>query len=561
MFLRSIIYNSSHATIKFAADELQRLIANKGLDVEVQQSLLPASINYDKIFIMLEAEYNKSAYCVKPLQVKKDGFALIEDKGNVWIVGKEERSTLYGVYNYCEKKYRYQWIGINEEISHKVSPTSANIYGIQEPLFSRRGNVIETINDYDYIRDLIDWGIKSGLNEFFFTFFLWDEIKQYIREDLVKRSVNVTLGGHSLNYLLNEIKNDYSYSSFKEADGFSFFTSIEIQDLVINKITDICTADPIISRISLWPEDVGIDEKRFSNFMSSYIAFIERLKFSLKEEQLNVEVEHIVYNAGLVWNMLERNAETKASEHVDVLYAYWGRDYSQSIHASSPEQERAYSSLIDWRDQTSQKGQGFTVLEYYSDHFMLSELFPPLLSRIKSDFTDYKEHHIDGVLNLVVPLHEKNPSSERASKYPWKWIHQLNNYLYAGLSWGKDFDSLLDSYFSVFGKDKEKYRLLLLDLEKILSRHTKWNVPLFPARVVDPEKVISDRNDKEIIDFLQKIIDFFTDKSVTSETIFAGQSYKSLSTKDMTLVYFSCLKKIATDCQQAWLAKAQNGEK
>ena len=29
----------------------------------------------------------------------------------------------------------------------------------------------------------------------------------------------------------------------------------------------------------------------------------------------------------------------------------------------------------------------------------------------------------------------------------------------------------------------------LVELEKLVSQHTKWNAPLFPARVVDPEKV------------------------------------------------------------------------
>ena len=61
---------------------------------------------------------------------------------------------------------------------------------------------LETINDPGYINSLIDWGVKNGQNEYFFTFFLWDEIKSYVAPELQKRNVDVTLGGHSLSYLL-----------------------------------------------------------------------------------------------------------------------------------------------------------------------------------------------------------------------------------------------------------------------------------------------------------------------------------------------------------------------
>ena len=69
----------------------------------------------------------------------------------------------------------------------------------------------------------------------------------------------------------------------------------------------------MITRISLWPEDIGIDEKNASGFLPTYIRFTEKLKEALDEEGVHVEVEYIVYNAGLSWNMLERENQTEAS--------------------------------------------------------------------------------------------------------------------------------------------------------------------------------------------------------------------------------------------------------
>ena len=56
---------------------------------------------------------------------------------------------------------------------------------------------------------------------------------------------------------------------------------------------------------------------------------------------------------------------------------------------------------------------------------MLTELFPPLLTRIQQDLHDYKQLNINGVLNLIVPTHQKQHYPELEVNYPWKWIHHL----------------------------------------------------------------------------------------------------------------------------------------
>ena len=79
---------------------------------------------------------------------------------------------MYGVYHFCEVKDGYCWVDLEESILRYDAPIqTAMKEDIQEPIFSRRGNIIETINDPVYINLLIDWGIKNRLNEFFFTFF------------------------------------------------------------------------------------------------------------------------------------------------------------------------------------------------------------------------------------------------------------------------------------------------------------------------------------------------------------------------------------------------------
>ena len=64
---------------------------------------------------------------------------------------------------------------------------------------------------------------------------------------------------------------------------------------------------------------------------------------------------------------------------------------------------------------------------------------------------------------------------------------------------------IVEEYFTVFNEDKAAFYEMLIELEKLVSQHTKWNVPLFPARVVDPEKVHEPMNQLKIGSYLQEV--------------------------------------------------------
>ena len=314
------------------------------------------------------------------------------------------------------------------------------------------------------------------------------------------------MGGHSLSYLLTEIQKEDSRENLQEEEKLKFFAENTIlQEKVIQKIVEVCLENTVITRISLWPEDIGIDEKNAMDFYQTYIRFTEKLKEALSEKAPHVDAEYIVYNAGLSWNMLERDQETEVSSQVDALYAYWGRDYSTSIDSGEQRQDRATQALKDWIGQTGKKKRSLTVLEYYSDHFMLSELFPPLVTRIQQDLQAYKELNVEGVLNLIVPIHHKKESPECLENYPWKWIHHLNNYIYTRIAWGERFEDIVEEYFTIFNEDKDQFYSIILQLENMVSQHTKYNAPLFPARIVDPEKVTEQVKELMIAEYLEEV--------------------------------------------------------
>ncbi|WP_096274321.1 alpha-glucuronidase family glycosyl hydrolase [Paucisalibacillus globulus] len=542
-----IIYFSNHQTILFAVAELRRLHMKLNINLAIQFSnkvnLLVSTER--RIILMLEKDFQ-----LEKLQLASDGFYITQINEDVYIVGESERAILYGVYQYAEEQLGYRFVGLKEVVQDDFTPTDIQTK-VYNPRLKRRGTIVETIRDPQYIIQLIDWGTKNGLNEFFFTFFLWDEIGTYLYRELEKRNFNITLGGHSLSFLLGEKVQELE-------EGAAFFSKgSELQEYVIQQIIANCQRNPIVRRISLWPEDVGITEKDYSTFMPNYISFVEDLKEGLSTNHLDVEVEHIVYNAGLEWNMLERNMNTQPSSEVDVLYAFWGRNYGESLLTQEENQSRAYQALEDWKAQVDQKHTSLTVLEYYSDHFMLSELFPPLMQRIEADMKVYEDLGVEGVLNLIVPVHQKQDSLE--VRYAWKWVQMMNHYFYAGLSWGKDFHILSDRFFHSFGERANFYREVLRQLEGKLASHTAYNIPLFPARVIDPEKVTELSNVSEIVSYLDDVLGIIKEQSINLDPslipIQQNDNFSSFTQEENLLFYLHHIKVTLELIRDKWRNK------
>lgn len=553
-----IHYSQTHETIRFAAEELQRLMQQVGDDafIHYQKEWDNSHEPMERIHLLTTDEYDK-LNSLHSLSIQDDGFAIVRDSDGTWIIGNEPRSVLYGVYTYAKQQFGYRFIMLNAEDRGVPEQSSYENPYIHTPMFTRRGNVIETIKDPDYINALIDWGVKNGQNEYFFTFFLWDELKPFLTSALKKRGVHVTLGGHSLSYLLRDLMLTESAIPSHDEKNLTFFSpQSPLQKKVIERIVTICQENEVVTRISLWPEDIGVDRKTSEDFLSNYIRFTEKLREALADNQLSVEVEYIVYNAGLAWIMLERE-QTAVSGQVDALYAYWGRDYSTGIEVNEENQRRATQALKDWHTSIAKKGRTLTVFEYYSDHFMLSELFSPLMNRIKHDLKDYKELGITGILNLIVPIHKKPHDPAEKSSYPWKWVHHMNNYVYARMSWGDSYETIIDEYFIMFGHENEKFKEILFTLETRIAKLTKWNVPLFPARVVDPEKVKEVNHAGQIAKELRQIHEYVSNLDLYLETRnpLHHQAQASFTANEMMLMYIYYVKVFSELYLTEWNSK------
>ncbi|SDD16832.1 hypothetical protein SAMN02799630_02302 [Paenibacillus sp. UNCCL117] len=440
-----------------------------------------------------------------------DDFVVLRTRHGLVLSGKSERATLYAVYEYAREQWGLGWVYPGEAPAvlgpaawQESRGADAQGAGSREasapvriraysPRLERRGFVFETINEPDYLKAMVDWLAKNRVNELFFTFSLWDQVGGELAPEIAKRGISVTLGGHSLMFFLEKGRDRYPnqtaahpYTAKAQVD----FKDAVWQELLLRDMIAYCRDVSNLSRISLWPEDKAADKE---GFLNAYLRFTEKLDAGLREAGLPVCVEHIAYNAGLAWGMLERR-DAEPSRDVHTLWAYWGRDYRYGYEDSPHESDRrAKRALLEWADTTGQTGRELTIFEYYSDHFMLSRLFPFMPRRIMEDVAFYEQLQVHGIVDLVVPYRGEDP-------YPWRWVHGFNSYVFCRALWSDDLEGILRDYYAYYpAAERAGVRALFEELEAQLGQITYWNIPLFPARVVDVDKAEATEEQKERI--------------------------------------------------------------
>lgn len=479
----------SHPVLEFAYAEWNRLQQLAGRDSK------PVWLGtweqlHDVDAALLERMRKKRA------SIYSDSFFITESVNHIVIAGKGQRAVLFGAYQYAQEVWGVHAVypqldeaspEFSIQESDKLSPLRPGEIRYYSPRMERRGFVFETIHDVPYLSAMLHWFGLNKINEVFFTFSLWDKVKDELAPEIMKRGINVTLGGHSMKFIQSLQSSDLLIQQEKEMADHPYtakeqfdFEQLDWQQPMFEQIAQYCRSVPGLKRLSLWPEDVAAGST--SEFLQQYIAFTERLQTYLHHAGISIEVEHIAYNAGLAWNMLELEGES--SQHIDTLFAYWGRDYRYSYEKSDHETDhRAERALRQWCEQTTKHGRKLTVFEYYSDHFMLTNLFSILTRRITEDIAFYEGLGLHGMLNLVVPYRGDED-------YPWKWAGGLNSYIFAKAMWSDQFDVMMEEYYLYYPQHERKAVKEIIDLlEQKLSEVTSWNVPLFPARAVDPGKV------------------------------------------------------------------------
>ncbi|NMO94396.1 hypothetical protein [Paenibacillus lemnae] len=494
----NLVSHSKDPVITFASQEWTALQERFGL-IPGQHPETPIHIDiWDAITLQTDAPHMQEALSKPGLMQDSYYIEILPER--IILSGASPRAVLYAVYETYRQALGIHWIypGENPAVSapekaqvmesepsasenESGNPTKSR--SLVTPLFKRRGFVIENLYDPAYIVDMVDWMAKNRANEIFFTFTLWDKIKDVAGPEIVKRGLELTLGGHSMKFFLKpqeadtSLSADHPYTAKQQLD----YADLSWQETVFDQIAAYCREVPGLTRVSLWPED--LPAKQDGAFLEQYLAFTDRLANHLRLALPQLEVEHIAYNAGLAWDMLERS-HVSGAKQADTLLAYWGRDYRHPIDsAPAGDDQRAIGALQDWLQEVHRHERTLTVFEYYSDHFMFSPLFPSIPSTIAADITFYQSIGVDGMTNLIVPC-------PGYPDYPWKWATGMNSYVFSRAVWGDDLAHILDDYYLYYQEeDRDLAQTWMQAIERHVTSVTAWNIPLFPGRVVDTARI------------------------------------------------------------------------
>ncbi|MFA7185696.1 MAG: DUF4838 domain-containing protein, partial [Victivallales bacterium] len=316
--------------------------------------------------------------------------------------------------------------------------------------------------------------------------------------EIERRGLNVTLAGHSYFYFVPPERYFAKYPEWfalidgrRHQNGQFCFAALEMQEVFCQNVLEYLQKQPIaIYGLSIWPADNSLyctcPACSQKSFVENYCSLISRLKEHLMAAGLDVKLNHLAYNAGLSDMMISPVTNTAVLNGIDTQLAYWGRNYADSIAAPGTDTDiQARRHITSWMKLHQKMGSSFQILEYYTDFWMLTSIYPPLTKIIAQDISFYHDIGVKGMFSLIVSC---DYGMFKDKNYPSQWIMGLNMYLFAQLLWNCRIDVpvLLREYFDFYyggdAVEAEKYFILL---EKLIPQLTAFNVPLFRLRFPD----------------------------------------------------------------------------
>ncbi len=473
--------HSASNIIDFAAIELQKYLCKANLDLYFNNS------DFQLIY-HLKLDNN----------LDSDGFSIAVDDNNIYLIGLNERSVLFAVYTYLEKYIGFSWPHVGEDVySNKsiVYPSTAK--EDFKPDFFDRGFNLETGFTDDDMLSFVDWIAKNRMNTVAIPFHCWDKFKDIVSQQIIKRGIKLVLSGHSYFKFLPKEKyyadNPQWYALIdgkRKETGQLCFANKQAIDTLYKNVLDYLNQQPTVSRLSIWPADnkqlCECEQCSQFSFLENYCRFTSNLKSFLADKGYVIEVDHLAYNAALSETMLHAPDNADAHENIDTQLAFWGRNYKFPL-AESPilTDQKSKDTIVNWSKLRQAKSQSLYILEYYTDYWMLSPLFPPLTNVIAKDMSFYKSIGVQGMYSLCVGC---SFGFFKGKGYPWQWRQGLNMYVFAKACWDSnlDVDAVSDAYFTdYYGEYAQEATKIFKILEQNLPSLTSCNIPLFRLRFVD----------------------------------------------------------------------------
>lgn len=160
-----IIPRNAPDAIQHAAEELSRHLGKITNSPAVPVTHVPAN-GTNHIFLDTTANADLTRQCPMADQLKDDGFLIQSENNTVWIIGKNPRGTLYGIYEVLKRYTSIRWLypGIDGEyftFQEQIIVPDGKL--ICNPSFLYRAMAFNSCIITSFLKDSWDWQIQNNM--------------------------------------------------------------------------------------------------------------------------------------------------------------------------------------------------------------------------------------------------------------------------------------------------------------------------------------------------------------------------------------------------------------
>lgn len=455
---RALVYDAASDTVCFAAKEWQRYAAQvSGRTVKeagmnpLPRGALILSAYGDELFPALPDPVKQAAE-----EVRLDGFAAGVFEQNIYVVGREPRGVLYGVYDLLEHDLGLVFAGPHEGEEYVPRDNALQICRplvAQSPAMELRilgfhAYTGRTIADYPFDwKRMIDWMAKRKFNG------IQTGIQPYLdkRDDVLpalrQRGFLIELGKHAIPELMppSEVYDEHPDFFAKAPDGTPrlsnlCFSNMAMRQFLLERLKKRVGSLPEVDIWDLWPTDgPPFCECKVCRRRPPGEWILETttdIAATLMDEAPGVRFTHLAYDYF-----------TRAPEHVQSLPSnmivqycdYWDRiqnkpvyDYRQGRAAlKTPEQTellrtqnrppRDHRQVCEELDGWLEITPHTALFSYYTD-LVIKRAMTHVVGAIRRDMTYFAHAGVQGFMDCLT--------------LPQLWINQaLNAFALGDLSW------------------------------------------------------------------------------------------------------------------------------
>jgi len=374
-----------------------------------------------------------------------DGVFLHSDGANVVLIGKGRRGALNAVYTYLERQIGFHW----PEPSRELTPSGARLNldaldMVSNPALRYRGIAIHGACGPEWFTHILDWLAKNRMNSFQLFPGHYEQLRDKVLGDVLKRGLYPNIGGHSREFFFP------AHKYFPQhPEWFALVKDRRVRD------TQICYSDlssvheyatnvieylktrPEIGMASLWPSDgygfCECDKCKAGHVTDTILGYCNAVTREVNAALPDIETEFLSY---IHYTVPPKDVEPEP-QLVPTYCEYWSRSQFHTIIEDRSGNAKCREELKAWIAAS----KDVTLFSYYGDDCIKRFVYNPLMDMIGEDVRYYRTIGLAGNFVLLT-----NPES-------W-WSNAPHLYAYTRFAWDPDTPLATveaDYYDSLYG--------------------------------------------------------------------------------------------------------------